>query len=76
MAAVVSADDNATSVPTSVFKSRFVESGIVPEVIAALDPSVSFYASYKADDGHDELIIPGTSMTVNGASQDHNRIIA
>lgn len=65
----VSADDHAVSVSTSDFKDRFVDSGIVPEVIAALDPAVSFYAAYKAgDDDHDELLVPGSSLTVSEAS--------
>lgn len=60
------AADNAVSVSTLDFKNRFVQSGIVPEVIAALDPAVSFYAGYMADDGHLELLVPGTSLSVNG----------
>ncbi|KAK4108045.1 PEBP-like protein, partial [Canariomyces notabilis] len=64
----VSADDNAVSVSTLDFKNRFVQSGIVPEVIAALDPSVSFYASYRAADGHNELLVPGSSLSVSEAT--------
>lgn len=67
LAIVASADDNATSVSTLDFKNRFVESGIVPEVIAALDPAVSFYASYRAEDGHDELLVPGSSLSISEA---------
>jgi len=66
--AAVLADDNAESVSTLDFKNRFVSSGIVPEVIAALDPAVSFYVTYRADDGHSELITPGSSLTVNETS--------
>jgi hypothetical protein len=64
------ADDHATSsVSTLDFKNQFVSSGIVPEVIAALDPSVSFYAGYKAgDDGHDELLVPGSSLSISEAT--------
>ncbi|KAM7184065.1 Phosphatidylethanolamine-binding protein PEBP [Rhypophila sp. PSN 637] len=62
---VVSADDNARSVPTLEFKNKFVESGIVPEVIAALDPSVSFYVSYVAADGHTELLLPGAQLAMS-----------
>ena len=69
LATLVSADDNAVSVSTLDFKNRFQQSGIVPEVIAALDPSVSFYASYMAADGHTELLVPGSSLTVNEARQ-------
>ncbi|KAK0614738.1 phosphatidylethanolamine-binding protein [Immersiella caudata] len=69
LAAVASADDNARSVGTLEFKNLFVESGIVPNVIAALDPSVSFYAGYRsAADGHSELLVPGASLTVSEAS--------
>lgn len=64
LASAVLADDLAVSVSTADFKARFVQSGIVPEVIAALDPSVSFYASYRAADGHNELLVPGSSLTV------------
>ena len=64
LASAVLADDLAVSVSTADFKARFVQSGIVPEVIAALDPSVSFYASYRAADGHSELLVPGSSLTV------------
>ena len=69
LAAVVVADDLAVSVATADFKDRFVQSGIVPEVIAALDPSVSFYASYRAADGHNELLVPGSSLTVAEAGR-------
>jgi hypothetical protein len=66
------ADDHlsgAGSVSTLDFKNRFVASGIVPEVIAALDPAVSFYAGYKAgQDNHDELLVPGSRLTVAEAT--------
>ncbi|KAK4120426.1 PEBP-like protein [Parathielavia appendiculata] len=70
MALSALADDHAaTSVSTLDFKNQFVASGIVPEVVAALDPSVSFYASYKAgDDDHDELLVPGSSLSVSEAT--------
>lgn len=64
---LASADDDAVSVSTLDFKNRFVESGIVPEVIASLDPAVSFYASYQAEDGHDELLVPGSSLSFSEA---------
>lgn len=67
--ALVSADDNAASVSTLSFKNAFVSSGIVPEVIPALDPAVSFYASYRAADGHNELLVPGSSLTLAEAGQ-------
>jgi hypothetical protein len=66
---VVLADDHAaTSVSTLEFKNRFMESGIVPEVIAAIDPSVSFYVGYRSGD-HDELLVPGSTLTVAEASR-------
>ncbi|KAK4448797.1 phosphatidylethanolamine-binding protein [Podospora aff. communis PSN243] len=69
LATVAMADDNARPVSTLEFKNLFVESGIVPEVIAALDPSVSFYAGYRsARDGHSELLVPGASLTIAEAS--------
>lgn len=57
---------NAASVSTAEFKSRFEQSGIVPEVIAALDPPVSFYAAYKSANGQDALLVPGSTLTVAG----------
>ncbi|KAK4163293.1 phosphatidylethanolamine-binding protein [Cladorrhinum sp. PSN259] len=64
------ADDNAQSVSTLDFKNRFVSSGIVPEVIAALDPAVSFYVTYRKDgDGHSELITPGSTLSLNETSR-------
>lgn len=70
MAIAAMADDHiATSVSTLSFKNQFVASGIVPEVIAALDPSVSFYASYKAGaDSHDALLTPGSSLSISEAT--------
>ncbi|KAK0669057.1 phosphatidylethanolamine-binding protein [Cercophora samala] len=70
LASVSLADDNAESVSTLSFKNAFVNSGIVPEVIPALDPAVSFYATYKTegDSNHSELLIPGSSLTVNEIS--------
>ncbi|KEZ46822.1 hypothetical protein SAPIO_CDS0131 [Scedosporium apiospermum] len=59
---------NANSVSTADFKSRFEQSGIVPEVIAALDPAVSFYASYKTSTGQDALLVPGSTLTVAEAA--------
>lgn len=64
MASTISADDNARSVSTLEFKNKFFESGIVPQVIAALDPSVSFYVSYTTTDGHTELLVPGTQLAI------------
>ncbi|KAK5655139.1 hypothetical protein OQA88_6038 [Cercophora sp. LCS_1] len=70
LASVALADDNAVSVSTLDFKNRFQQSAIVPEIIAALDPSVSFYVSYRAGtDGHSELLVPGASLTVTEAAQ-------
>ncbi len=69
LATVGLADDNAVSVSTLDFKNRFQQSGIVPEVIAALDPSVSFYATYQAADGHNELLVPGSSLSITEARQ-------
>jgi hypothetical protein len=58
---------NAQSVPTSEFKARFEQSRIVPEVIAALDPSVSFYAAYKTvNPNFDGLLVPGSTLTIGG----------
>jgi phosphatidylethanolamine-binding protein len=64
-------DHTANSVSTLDFKNRFMQSGIVPEVIAGIDPSVSFYAAYKAEDSensHDELLVPGSSLRVSEAT--------
>lgn len=64
LASTARANDNARSVSTLDFKNAFMESGIVPEVIAALDPSVSFYVTYTAADGHNELLLPGTQLAL------------
>ncbi|KAK3387974.1 phosphatidylethanolamine-binding protein [Podospora didyma] len=67
-AAPAMAADNATSLSTLEFKNRFRASGIVPEILpAALDPSVSFYASYVRTGHGNELILPGASLTVSEA---------
>lgn len=57
---------NAVSVSTADFKSRFEQSGIVPEIIPALNPTVSFYAGYKSAGGRDALLVPGSSLTISG----------
>lgn len=57
---------NAASVSTAEFKSRFEQSGIVPGVIGALDPAVSFYAAYLSEGGQDALLVPGSTLTVAG----------
>ena len=57
---------NAASVSTADFKSRFEQSGIVPKIIPALDPVVSFYAGYKSAGGQDALLVPGSTLTISG----------
>ena len=61
------------SVPTAQFKSRFEESRIVPDVIAALDPSVSFYAAYNTISGRPALLVPGSTLTISGKRMARNR---
>lgn len=57
---------NATSVSPAEFLNQINEAGVVPEVFSSVNPVVSFYAGYKADNGDSELLIPGSSLTING----------
>ncbi|KAL2060771.1 hypothetical protein VTL71DRAFT_9413 [Oculimacula yallundae] len=43
--------------------SEFVTAAIVPEVLAAFNPSVSFYVSYRSADGDAALLHPGAKLT-------------
>lgn len=54
---------------TSEFKSMYNETGIVPEVVANIDPAVSFYFSYKEKDGDEALQMPGDILTLYKAQQ-------
>ncbi|RYP11121.1 hypothetical protein DL765_007870 [Monosporascus sp. GIB2] len=56
------------SVPPAAFKAAFEEAGIVPEVIATLNPVVSFYATYTNQDGVDKLLTPGVTMIPSEAA--------
>lgn len=66
---------NAASVSTADFKSRFEQSGIVPEIIPALNPAVSFYAGYKSAGGRDALLVPGSTLTVSGMVPARSRVV-
>ncbi|KAK3687588.1 phosphatidylethanolamine-binding protein [Podospora appendiculata] len=67
---IARAADNTTSLSTLAFKNAFIASGIVPSVIPALDPSVSFYTTYKSTNGHSDelLLLPGTPLTPSEAA--------
>ncbi|RYP32295.1 hypothetical protein DL767_005270 [Monosporascus sp. MG133] len=56
------------SVPPAKFKAAFEEAGIVPEVIATLNPVVSFYATYTNQDGVDKLLTPGVTLIPSEAA--------
>ncbi len=64
------AAEAAKAAPASLsvadFDTRIQQAGVVPEVFNSLDPSLSFYASYVADTGASELLLPGSSLSVNG----------
>ncbi|KAG4443977.1 hypothetical protein IFR05_000524 [Cadophora sp. M221] len=55
--------DEAESLAVSEFKSEFVSAAIVPEVLAAFNPSVSFYVGYQSADGDAALLHPGAKLT-------------
>jgi hypothetical protein len=60
-------DGSIHSHTTSDFVSEFQSAGIVPEVLAAFNPSVSFYAGYMTDAGKPMLLAPGMNLTANEA---------
>ncbi|KAL9948252.1 hypothetical protein D7B24_002304 [Verticillium nonalfalfae] len=54
----------ASSVSVQDFGTAFTTGGIVPDVLAAFNPTVAFYASYNTVDGHGAaLIAPGTELS-------------
>jgi len=57
----------AASVSIADFKADFATAQIVPEVLAAFNPSVAFYATYKhEDDGDAALLVPGANLSKIG----------
>lgn len=54
--------EEAVSVSTADFKSSFASAGIVPEVLAAFNPSVGFYVGFESSDGDGELMMPGMTI--------------
>jgi hypothetical protein len=57
------AGEETTSVSTASFKSSFTSSSIVPDVLAAFSPSVSFYVGYTSADGDGAMMMPGSVLT-------------
>jgi len=55
--------DEAESLAVAEFKSGFASAAIVPEVLAAFNPSVAFYVSYQSADGDAALLHPGATLT-------------
>jgi phosphatidylethanolamine-binding protein len=53
----------AVSVSVADFKSSFTSAEIVPDVLAAFSPSLSFYAGYTSADGDGAMLMPGTVLT-------------
>lgn len=58
--------DEAASVSVSDFKADFSTAQIVPEVLAAFNPSVAFYAGFASADGDAALLTPGMTLTTPG----------
>ncbi|KAM0321804.1 hypothetical protein ACHAQA_009901 [Verticillium albo-atrum] len=57
-------DHAASSVSIQDFGSAFTAAGIVPDVLAAFNPTVSFYVGYNTADGHGAaLITPSTELS-------------
>jgi hypothetical protein len=56
--------EEAQSVAVADFKSDFAAAGIVPEVLAAFNPSVAFYVGFPSSDGDSELLEPGMTLTI------------
>ena len=56
----------ATNVSVADFKNDFATAQIVPEVLAAFNPSVAFYAGYNTDGGARALLTPGLALTKSG----------
>ncbi|ORY19229.1 phosphatidylethanolamine-binding protein [Clohesyomyces aquaticus] len=60
--------DAAESVSVSDFKADFISAQIVPDVLAAFNPSVAFYAGFASADGDEALLTPGMALTVAEAA--------
>jgi hypothetical protein len=67
IASATSDNADATSVAVSVFKSGFTSSGLVPEILAAFNPSVSFYVGFTSGDGEGALLTPGLTLSTTEA---------
>ena len=62
-------DDAVTQATVSIsdFKAGFETSSIVPEVLAAFNPSVEFFVGFTADDGAPTLLTPGLALSLQEA---------
>jgi len=63
----MSDDDGGSSVAVSVFKSSFTSSQLVPEILPAFNPSVSFYVGFATEEGEGALLTPGLTLTTDEA---------
>ncbi|KAJ0159265.1 OV-16 antigen [Colletotrichum tanaceti] len=55
------------SMSTTEFRKAFLEAGVVPDVLGAFDPMLSFYAAYRASDGEKALIMPDSRLKIKEA---------
>lgn len=67
-ASLTLAHGGVESIAVSKFESDFASAKIVPDVLPAFKPSVSFYAGYASTDGDDGLVMPGMNLTTAGTS--------
>lgn len=54
----------------SEFKMVYEMTGIVPEVVASIDPAVSFYMGYMEQDGDMAMLMPGDTISLFEAQQE------
>ncbi len=62
-------DDPVTPATVSIsdFKAGFETSAIVPEVLAAFNPSVGFFVGFTGDDAAPTLLTPGLALSLQEA---------
>lgn len=52
----------AASISTNEFRDSFASAGIVPDVLPAFNPSVSFYTDYEGPHAMATLLVPGAML--------------
>ena len=57
------------SMNTTEFQLAFTETGIVPEILPAVDPAVSFYFGYLEEDGDRAQLMPAHTLSLFEARQ-------